>query len=140
MNSDNKPSWEIWKTHKTVKSNYWKCSVKECVHRNSAKLTGKHLCHSFFFNKVVDQRPATLAPFFSCEFCEIFKNIFFYRRPPDDCYWTVIFSKQLWMTASAKQSRRIKGFVEAKWCGMHFGFFKVNNKMITKIRFSGLYK
>ena len=24
---------------------------------------------------------------FSCEFCEISKNIFFYRTPPDDCFW-----------------------------------------------------
>ena len=29
----------------------------------------------------------TLAQVFSCEFCEIFKNIFFNRTPPDDCFW-----------------------------------------------------
>ena len=28
--------------------------------RNFAKFTGKHLCHSLFFNKVAGLRPATL--------------------------------------------------------------------------------
>ena len=32
----------------------------KCVHRNFAEFTGKHLCQSFFFNKVVGLRPATL--------------------------------------------------------------------------------
>ena len=31
-----------------------------CVLRNSTKFTGKHLCHSLFFNKVAALRPATL--------------------------------------------------------------------------------
>ena len=30
------------------------------VLRNFAKFTGKHLCHSLFFNKVAGLRPATL--------------------------------------------------------------------------------
>ena len=38
---------------------------------NFAKFTGKHPCQSHFFNK------RTLAQVFSCEFCKIFKNIFF---------------------------------------------------------------
>ena len=29
----------------------------------------------------------TLAQVFSCEICEIFKNTFFYRTPPGDCFW-----------------------------------------------------
>ena len=45
------------------------------VLRNFAKLTGKHLCQSLFIIK------ETLAQMFSCEFCEISKNIFFYRTP-----------------------------------------------------------
>ena len=52
--------------------------------RNFAKFTGKHLRQSLFFNKVADLRPEacnfikkeTLAQVFSCEFCEISKNIF----------------------------------------------------------------
>ena len=48
---------------------------KKGVLRNFAKFTGKHLCQSLFFKK------ETLAQVFSCEFCGIFKNTFFYRTP-----------------------------------------------------------
>ena len=34
------------------KSSHQRCSVKEGVLRDFAKLTGKHLCQSLFFNKV----------------------------------------------------------------------------------------
>ena len=56
------------------------------VLRNFAKFTENHLCRSLFFNK--DLRPATLlkkrllAQVFSCEYCEISKNKFFYRATP----------------------------------------------------------
>ena len=43
---------------------------KKGVLRNFAKFTGKHLCQSLFYNKVVGQ-------VFSCEVCEICKNTFF---------------------------------------------------------------
>ena len=54
--------------------------------KNFAKFTLKHLCQSFFFNKVAGLRLATLIKktlpqVFSCEFCEIFKKIYFYRTP-----------------------------------------------------------
>ena len=54
---------------------------KKSVLRNFEKFTGKHLCHSIFFNKVAGLRPKTLlkktlAQVFSCEFCGISKNIF----------------------------------------------------------------
>ena len=54
---------------------------------NFAKFTGKHLCQDLFFDKIAGLRPSTLlkkklAQVFSCEFCEIFKNTFFYRTPP----------------------------------------------------------
>ena len=51
------------------RSSHRRCSVKKGVLRNFAKFTGKHLCN--FLKK------ETLAQVFSCEFCEIFKNIFF---------------------------------------------------------------
>ena len=41
--------------------------MKKSVLGNVAKFTGKHLCQSRFFN--------------TCEFCEIFKNTYFYRTP-----------------------------------------------------------
>ena len=44
------------------------------VLRTFAKSIGKHLCQSLFFNKAQAQ-------VFSCEFCEISKNTFFYRTP-----------------------------------------------------------
>ena len=56
------------------------------VLKNFAKFTGKHLCQSLFFNKVTVlacnfTKKEALAQMFSCEFCEIFKNTFFYRKP-----------------------------------------------------------
>ena len=36
----------------------WRCSVKKVVFRNLAKFTGKHLCQSFFLNKVVGVSPS----------------------------------------------------------------------------------
>ena len=63
----------------------WRCSVKNVVLNNFAKLTGKHLCQSLLFNKVAGLcnviKKNTLAEVFSCGFCEIFKNTFFYITP-----------------------------------------------------------
>ena len=52
--------------------------------RNFAKFTGKQLCQRPFFNKVAGLfiKKETLAQVFSREFCEIFKNTYFYRTPP----------------------------------------------------------
>ena len=61
--------------------------------RSIKKFAGKHLCQSLFFNKAARFRPATLikketqTQVFSCKFCEIFKNTFFYRTHLDDCFW-----------------------------------------------------
>ena len=54
---------------------------KKVLLKNFLKFTGKHLCQSLFLNKVEGLKTATLlkkrqAQVFSCEFCEIFKNIF----------------------------------------------------------------
>ena len=76
---------------------------KKVVLRNFAKFTGKHLCQSFFFDKVAGQihrktpvpdsfficRPEacnfinkkTLAEVFSCEFCKISTNILSNKTP-----------------------------------------------------------
>ena len=53
---------------------------KKGVLRNFSKFKVKHLCQSPFFNKVA--KIETLAQVFSYEFCEIAKNILFYRAPP----------------------------------------------------------
>ena len=83
----------------SYRSSHWKCFIRKGVLRNFAKFTGKHLSQSVFFNKVARLRPAsctpqacnfikkeTLAQVFSCEICEISKNIF--------------FTEQLWVAAS----------------------------------------
>ena len=62
-----------------------RCCVKKVfldISQNSLENT----CQNLFFNKVADLRPVTLlkktlAQVFSCEFCEISKNTFFYRTP-----------------------------------------------------------
>ena len=65
----------------------WRCSVyRKGVLRDFTKFTGKHLCQKIFFNEVACLRPATLlkksmAQVFSCEFCKISKNTFFYKTP-----------------------------------------------------------
>ena len=55
---------------------------KNVVLENFTNLTGKHLCHNLFFNKVAG--PAILFKKrleFFCDICEIFKNTFFYKTP-----------------------------------------------------------
>ena len=51
---------------------------KKCVLTNFTKFTGKHLCQSPFFNRLLKE---TLAQVLSCEFCEISKSTFFHRTP-----------------------------------------------------------
>ena len=62
-----------------TRSSHQKCSIEIVVLKNFTKFTGIQLCLSLFFNNVADLRPAILeilAQVFSCEFCEIFYNIF----------------------------------------------------------------
>ena len=48
--------------------------MNKAVLKNFKIFTGKHLCHNITFNKVAGLRPEM----FSCAFCEIFKNTFFF--------------------------------------------------------------
>ena len=57
--------------------------------RNFAKLTGKHLCQSLFFNKVYCDSGIDVFLWF----CEIFKNNFFYRTPPSENWNSRIHSE-----------------------------------------------
>ena len=56
---------------------------KKVILKNFPKFLGKQLCQSLFFNKVAGAcnfiKKETLAQLFSCEFCDIFENAFFYR-------------------------------------------------------------
>ena len=65
-----------------ARSSHQRCSLRKCILRNFGKFTGKHLCQSFYFNKVAGLtcnfiKIETLAQVFSCEFSKIFKNNFF---------------------------------------------------------------
>ena len=55
---------------------------KKNIFRNFAKFTGKHLCQSPFFNKIVGLKLETLLK------QRIWHTFFlvFYRTPPDDCF------------------------------------------------------
>ena len=51
---------EFHNSCRTARSSHQRCSIIKGVLRNFPKLTGKHLCQSLFFNKVLGLRPATL--------------------------------------------------------------------------------
>ena len=66
----------LWFTGRGV-STCHEVFCKKRALKNFEKITGKHMCQSLFFNKVI------LAQVFPCEFCKIFQNTFLYRSPPD---------------------------------------------------------
>ena len=72
-------------TDKTSRSSHQRCSMKKGVLRKFAKLTGKHLCQSLFFNKVAGLRPATLSkkrPWHRCfpvNFAKFLRTPFFHN-------------------------------------------------------------
>ena len=81
--------YKLFNAHSTiflfVRSSHQEVFCKKGVLRNFEKLTRKHLCGSLFFDKVAGLnliKKKTLAQVFSCQFCEISKNTFSYRRPP----------------------------------------------------------
>ena len=56
------------------------CKVKLFCKKGILKnFAGKYLCGSLSFNKVYKRKP-TSSQLFSCEFCEIFKKIYFEER------------------------------------------------------------
>ena len=51
--------------------------LRKVVSRNFAKFTGKHLCHSLFFNEVSGQPVIeTLAQVYSCKFAKFLRKSF----------------------------------------------------------------
>ena len=81
-------NWNLCGTHD--RSSHRRCSIKKGVLRNFTKFTGKHLCRSLFFNKVVGWGlqlywKGDFGTVFSWKFCEISKN--------------ASFSEHLWATA-----------------------------------------
>ena len=76
---------------KNYRSSHQSCSMKKDVLRNFTKFTGKHLCQSLFFNKVVGLRPVTLLKkrlwhrCFLVNFVKFLRHRF-YRTPLGDCF------------------------------------------------------
>ena len=54
----------------SFRSSHRRCSLRKGVLGNFAKLTGKHLCHSLYFNNVAGLH-------------------LFYRTPLGDCFWSL---------------------------------------------------
>ena len=74
-----KENVEIILTHfQSTRRSHRNCFIRKVILRNFAKITGKHLCHSLFLNKVAG----------AYQFCEISKNTLFYRIPLGGCFWT----------------------------------------------------
>ena len=71
---------------------------KKDVLRNFTKFTGKHLRQSLFFNKICGPKTCnfitkeTLAQLFSCQFCEIFWEHFFFQNTPGGRFWWCLSS------------------------------------------------
>ena len=66
---------------RTPRSSHQRCSLKKGVLRNFTKFTGKHLCQSLFFYKVVGLRPATLLKKRLWHRCFSVKFVKFLRTP-----------------------------------------------------------
>ena len=71
---------------------------KKGVLRNFAKFAGKHLYQRLFSNKVASLackfvKKEPLAQVFSCQFCEISQNNFFYRTPHVAASKIIVFKK-----------------------------------------------
>ena len=72
---------------RVLRSSHQGCSVRKGILRNLARVTGKHLCLNL-------ESRETLAQVFSCEICEISKNIFFTEH-----LWTTNFKngRRVWL-------------------------------------------
>ena len=84
-----------WEEILTVRSSCSQIFIKISVlKKNLAIFTGKHLCWSLFLRSCrswSSQEKKTPTPVFSCEYCEAFKNSFFYRTHLVDASGTETF-------------------------------------------------
>ena len=88
----------------------WRCTVKKVVLGNFAKLTGKRLCQSLFFNKVAGLRSATLL-----------KKTLWHRFFPANLakfLGTPFFIEHLWAPASVEISvlKNLAIFIQKSLC------------------------
>ena len=92
---------------------------KKCVLRNFRKFTGKHLCQSLFFNKVVwcllpeacnFIKKENLTQAFSSEFCKISKNTFF----TENLQWLLLSITKTWMVRVKLMTESHKKYLHKK--------------------------
>ena len=105
-----------------------KCSIKKGVLRNFAKFSGKYLCQSLFFHKITGLRPATLlkktlAQVFSCDFCKISKNTFYYRTPLMATSDYVNISDVCFLVQIEKTSKNLNLVSHFHWSHFHRCYF-----------------
>ena len=94
------------KKERKKRSSHLQVFYEKGVLRNFAKFIGKQLCQSPFSNPVAGQRPEAwnfikkeaLAQVFSCKFCEISKNTFYYRTH----LWSVKKERKFFKLASVE--------------------------------------
>ena len=89
---------------------------KKDVLRNWAKITGKQMCQSLFFNNVAGLRPATLLKIRLCPSCFPVNFVKFLRKP--------FFTEHLRTTASVRsiecEDCLIKNISGEKFVGVKF--------------------
>ena len=113
---------------KKSRGSYQRCSVKKAVLKNFAIFTGKHLCSSLFLKKLqacnfIKKRLRLLRHVFFCEYCEIFKNMYFekhLRTTSSVSSRVAVFQKSL--ALPLKQNALILDFVtQVSWfCGHRY--------------------
>ena len=92
-------TFKMWLScENNLRSNGPEVFCKEGVLKSFAKLTGKHLRQSLFFNKVIKKE--TLVQVLRCELCKISKNTFFHWNTSGGCSCnfllkTAIFTKRI---------------------------------------------
>ena len=86
----------------------------------------------FFSNKIAGlyfTKIETPTQVLSCEFCEIFKNIF-YRAPPSDCFWVYL---EVWRRMGYLTCNTLWIFSELKSLQMFLSLqINVNEPNLTK--------
>ena len=99
---------KIWKAHKhsfkekktIFRSSHHRCSIKAVLKNLAIFTTRKHLWWSVFLIMLQTSRPATLlkktpAQVFSCEYCKIFKNIYFedHLQTAASASWSILYKE-----------------------------------------------
>ena len=91
-------------SYRKHRSSHQRCSMQKGILKNTTKFTGKHLCQSFFFNKVADLKPATSLKKELWNRCFPVNFVKFLRTPLDDCFYS--FNNLPFMPISDKKTDR----------------------------------